>query len=65
MDCNAYLVNIHLPNKVKVTNVLVAEGVPASCDMLVGMDIIGRGDFAVSKHPIPVIPAKAGIQPFL
>jgi predicted aspartyl protease len=45
---NMYYVDIHLPNKVIVSNISVIEGIPANCDILIGMDIIGFGDFAVS-----------------
>jgi predicted aspartyl protease len=47
---NVYLVNLYLPNRVVVPNVHVAEGIPSGCDMLIGMDIIGLGDFAVSNY---------------
>jgi predicted aspartyl protease len=47
---NIYCVNIYLPNKVKVSDVRVAEGIPANCDILIGMDIITLGDFAVSNY---------------
>ncbi|GBR75762.1 retropepsin-like super family [Candidatus Termititenax persephonae] len=46
---NLYYVNVGLPNKVKVSNVLVVEGTPQGCDMLIGMDIITVGDFAISN----------------
>jgi hypothetical protein len=48
-DCNQYYVNVCLPNRVRVQNVLVTEGLMVSCDILIGMDIIGLGDFAVSN----------------
>jgi hypothetical protein len=44
------LVNLYLPNQVRVLKVLVAEGIPGGADMLIGMDIIGLGDFAVSNY---------------
>ena len=44
-----YIVNIYLPNNVKILNLLVAEGIPNSCDILIGMDVINLGDFAVSN----------------
>jgi len=44
-----YIVNIYLPNNAKILNLLVAEGIPNSCDMLIGMDVINLGDFAVSN----------------
>jgi predicted aspartyl protease len=46
---SVYMINLYLPNKVRVANVQVLEGIPSGCDMLVGMDIIGLGDFAVTN----------------
>jgi len=47
---NAYLANIYLPSGVAFSNVRVTEGtIEGNADMLVGMDIIGSGDFAVTK----------------
>ncbi len=46
-----YLVNLFLPNHVRVTDLKVAEApLPGDGDVLVGMDIIGMGDFAVSSY---------------
>jgi predicted aspartyl protease len=45
-----YLVNIYLPNYVSIANVQVVEGIPGGCDMLIGMDIIGLVDFAVTNY---------------
>jgi len=44
-----YIVNISLPNDAKIFNLLVVEGIPNSCDMLIGMDIINHGDFTISN----------------
>jgi len=44
-----YIVNISLPNDAKILDLLVVEGIPNSCDMLIGMDIINHGDFAISN----------------
>lgn len=47
---NTYFVNIYLPNRVEVCGVRVTEGVLiGSVDVLVGMDIISKGDFAVTN----------------
>jgi predicted aspartyl protease len=46
---HVYLVNLYLPNNIGVSKVRVAEGIPGGCDMLIGMDIITLGDFAVSN----------------
>lgn len=48
---NTYLVSIFLPNKVVFPQVRVTQGIlPAAVDLLIGMDIIGAGDFAVTNH---------------
>lgn len=45
-----YLVNIALPNNVIVQGVTVTRGVlPEDDQVLIGMDIIGMGDFAVTN----------------
>ena len=47
---NTYLVNIGLPNRVGFPGVRVTEcSVIPNADMLIGMDIIGAGDFAVTN----------------
>jgi len=45
-----YLVNIGLPNGVAFVSLRVTKGELASADVLIGMDIIGQGDFAVTNH---------------
>lgn len=51
---NAYLVNIYLPNDVCVCYAKVTECKQLSGDdglgMLIGMDVIGLGDFAVTNY---------------
>ncbi|HOW52854.1 MAG TPA: SEC-C metal-binding domain-containing protein [bacterium] len=44
-----YLVNIGLPNGVGLANVKVTKGELSGVDALIGMDVITRGDFAVSN----------------
>lgn len=50
---NIYLIDVCLPNKVVVPEITVSE-VPGLTgegdDVLLGMDIIGLGDFAVSNY---------------
>jgi len=47
---NTHLVNIVLPSEVGIPGVRVTEGdLPAPTDVLIGMDIIGQGDFAVTN----------------
>lgn len=43
-----YLIDILLPNAIEFSTVLVTEGILGDTDVLVGMDIISRGDFAVT-----------------
>ena len=44
------MVNILLVNKVEVYQIKVTEGkISGDADVLIGMDIIGRGDFAVTN----------------
>lgn len=44
-----YYINLLLPNGVVFPKLLVMEGQPTGCDILIGMDVIGKGDFAVSN----------------
>jgi predicted aspartyl protease len=47
---NVYLVSIRLPNKVIVPQIRVSEGtIGGDAEVLIGMDIINRGDFAVTN----------------
>lgn len=47
---NVYLVNVMLPHNVGVPQVRVTEGkLSAGCDVLIGMDIITRGDFVLTN----------------
>ena len=43
-----YRTSMFLPNAVCIPVVRVVRGQPGGCDVLVGMDVIGSGDFAVS-----------------
>ena len=45
-----YYINLFLPNGVVFPKLLVMEGKPTGCDILIGMDVIGQGDFAVSNY---------------
>ena len=49
-DTPFFYVDILLPNKVIIPKLRVPLGNPFGCDLLVGMDIIGKGDFAVSNY---------------
>jgi predicted aspartyl protease len=44
-----YLVNLTLPNGVEISKILVVEGNLSNCEMLIGMNIINKGDFSVSN----------------
>lgn len=44
-----YLVDFGLPNKVGIPMLRVTKGVLKDFDVLIGMDVISRGDFAVSN----------------
>ena len=47
-ETEVYLVNIRLPNNVTVKGVQVSRGGFSGGDVLVGMDIINSGDFAIT-----------------
>jgi hypothetical protein len=49
VDCCTYLISMGLPNKVGFPVLTVTEADMGSTDVLIGMDIIGAGDFAVSN----------------
>ena len=44
-----YLINISLPNGIEFSSLLVTEGLLSDTDVLIGMDIISKGDFAVTS----------------
>ena len=47
---NSYLVNVWLPNRIIIPNVKATLGeLPGNVEVLIGMDIIGQGDFAVTN----------------
>jgi hypothetical protein len=49
-DVNTYLIDIGLPNNVIVQNVLVScADLGNNLDLLIGMDIISLGDFAITN----------------
>ena len=45
-----YFVNLGLPNRVTIAGVRVTQGVLMGFDVLIGMDIINMGDFAVTNR---------------
>ncbi len=47
---NTYIIDIILPNKVRIPNINVSEGaLMGDIDVLIGMDIIQLGDFSISN----------------
>lgn len=46
---NTYLINIRLPNGVALHTLKVTEGKLNGFDVLIGMDVIMRGDFSISN----------------
>lgn len=49
-ETDTYLVNIFLPNRVAIIGIKVSEGSVGGGDVLLGMDIIVNGDFAVTSY---------------
>lgn len=48
--CSTYLISLHLPNNVIIPEIEVAAlSGDIGCDVLIGMDVINKGDFAVSN----------------
>lgn len=45
-----YLVNIYLPNRVAFASITVTKGNLHEAQILIGMDLISQGDFAVTNH---------------
>ena len=46
---NTYLVNVALPNGVIIHTVRVTEGILNGFDVLIGMDVITKGDFSITN----------------
>lgn len=46
---DTYFVNLYLPNKMIIPMVKVTVGMLADADLLIGMDVIGLGDFTVTN----------------
>lgn len=46
---DTYIVNVVLPNNVGVSTLTVNEATLNGCDVLIGMDIISRGDFTIEN----------------
>ncbi len=49
-DCNTFLISMMLPNGVGFSAIKVAECKLGGTDVLIGMDIIANGDFAITNY---------------
>jgi len=45
-----YRINLILSNNINFPNIEVACGYTKTCDILIGMDVISQGDFAISNY---------------
>lgn len=48
-DCPVFLINLFLPSNVGFHHLRVTQGQLTGADMLIGMDVITRGDFVVTN----------------
>ncbi len=46
---NVYIINLWLPNGIIIPDLQVTEGDLGDTDLLIGMDVMNRGDFSVSN----------------
>ena len=49
-EAGVYIVDLYLPNMVRLRGQAVIDGLLADADVLIGMDVIGEGDFAITHH---------------
>lgn len=49
-DTCTYFVSLYLPNKVCISQIRVTQVVLSDADVLIGMDVIANGDFAVTNN---------------
>jgi hypothetical protein len=49
IETKMFVVDLILPNNIEIKRVQVLGAYPSSCDVLIGMDVIGLGDFAVTN----------------
>ncbi len=47
--CDSFLINMLLPNNVGIPQLRVTQGIINGADVLIGMDVMTRGDFALSN----------------
>lgn len=48
-QCNTYMVNFYLPNRVAIPGVMVSECINSDFDAIIGMDIISIGDLSITN----------------
>ena len=48
-DCKCYLIDLGLPNMVTISDIDVLSGIFDGFDVLIGMDLITFGDFAITN----------------
>lgn len=49
-NTEVYLINLHVPNGVLFNSLRVTKAKLKGADLLVGMDVIGQGDFVVTNY---------------
>ena len=67
-DAPVYIVDVTLPNKIKISNILVSLGTMTAADMLIGMDVISMGDFKLindGKTSFSIRTPSEGDAPFV
>ena len=67
-DAPVYIVDVTLPNKIKISNLLVSLGTMTAADMLIGMDVISMGDFKLindGKTSFSIRTPSEGDTPFV
>ena len=50
VDTCTYFVSLYLPNRVCLPQVRATEAILRGADVLIGMDVITRGDFVITNH---------------
>jgi len=48
-NANTYVIDLWLPNKIRIAGLKVNEGTVMGADLLIGMDVMNLGDFSVSN----------------
>ena len=51
LNAKKYIISLHLPNRLNIENVMISSGkLGPGIDILIGMDIITLGDFAITNY---------------